>query len=268
MARELLRALVAVAVLAVLAARASAESPLPETQLPLRLIGTVVAAESGRSIAVIENGGATAVVRTGDAIGGARVEEIRKDEVVLTSSGRLERLAFSAFATASRGGSGSAAGSAAAGGQQATAAREAKDRDWPDASNAGRASARALARAPMPNPVPASAAAQDEDDAAAKPPLTTEQLLVNLSSQARYAPLLDQDGKLHGVALMDIRQDSTLERIGLQSGDVVVSVGGVQVDNTTKAFDALRALDPRAGGEVLVERKGVPTVITVPPGSL
>ena len=103
MARRLLRALV---VVAALASRASAEPALPDTQLQLRLIGTVVAAESARSIAVIQNGGATAVVRAGDAIGGARVQEIRKDEVVLTQSGRLERLAFNAVATASRTGSG------------------------------------------------------------------------------------------------------------------------------------------------------------------
>ena len=89
MARRLFRALV---VIATLASRASAEPALPETQLKLRLIGTVVAAESARSVAVIQNGGATAVVRAGDAIGGARVQEIRKDEVVLTQSGRLERL--------------------------------------------------------------------------------------------------------------------------------------------------------------------------------
>jgi S1-C subfamily serine protease len=93
-------------------------------------------------------------------------------------------------------------------------------------------------------------------------------MLVNLSSQARYKPLLDENGQLRGVAVLDVRPDSTLERLGLRSGDVVVSVAGVRVDNSAAAFNALRGLDPRAGGQVMVERGGLPTVITVPPGAL
>jgi S1-C subfamily serine protease len=118
--------------------------------------------------------------------------------------------------------------------------------------------------------VPASAArGQDGDeDTAARSAAGNDQMLVNLSSQARYKPLLDENGQLRGVAVLDVRPDSTLERLGLRSGDVVVSVAGVRVDNSAAAFNALRAIDPRAGGEVLVERGGLPTRITVPPGAL
>ncbi len=250
-----------------LASRASAEpAVLPETRLPLRLIGTVVAAQAERSIAVIENSGATAVVRTGDAIGPARVLEIRKDGVVLAQAGQLEQLTLASVAIPSRSaGSGQASASASSGGASA-GDRDAGD---PDPQRAAAAS-RGRARARRATAVPASAARGQESEAgsAALETVTTDQLLVNLSSQARYAPLLDGEGQLRGVAILDVLPDSTLERLGLRSGDVVVSVAGVRVDNSSAAFDALRALNPRAGGEVLVERQGVPTRITVPPGAL
>jgi type II secretory pathway component PulC len=210
-------------------------------------------------------------VRTGDAIGGARVQEIHKDGVVLAQAGRLERLAFTNAAGSALAGSGRTSDPAAAGGAADASARDARDRERRAAQTARRERAAAKASTARAEAVPASAAVQDEAGEASSEvtqPLTAEQLLVTLAGQARYAPLLDDAGQLRGVALMDVRPDSTLERLGLRSGDVVVSVAGVKVDNTTKAFDALRALDPRAGGEVLIERGGVPTRIAVPPGAL
>jgi type II secretion system protein C len=269
MVREILAAIFLVLALA---AQARADAQLPETTLPLRLMGTVVASNAARSIAVIENSGTRAVVREGDAIGGARVQAIRKDGIVLDQAGRLEKLAFGSGAPASGsdpdGARASAAVSAAhddAGNERAGARR-----DWRAAANARRARAALKASASRASAVPASAASDDEDEDAGgrSKPLNSQELLAQLANQARYAPYHDGDGKLHGVALMDVRPDSTLERLGLRSGDVVISIAGVRVDNTTKAFDALRSLNPRAGGEVLVERGGVPTRIAVPPGAL
>jgi hypothetical protein len=190
---------------------------------------------------------------------------------VLSQGGRFERLGFAAVAAARTGDPGRTTALASAGAEADPSATDSTDPDFRHGASATRERTVARVRAPRPTAVPASAAEHDEDGAAddeATKPANTDQILVDLSRQARYAPLLDQTGKLRGVALMDIRPDSTLERIGLRSGDVVVSVAGVKVDNTPSAFDALRALDPRAGGEVLVERAGVPTRIAVPPGAL
>ncbi len=254
-------------VVATLAARASAEPALPETQLPLRLIGTVVVAQAERSIAVIENGGATSVVRTGDAIGGARVQAIWKDGVVLAQAGRLERLAFASLSAASAAGPGAQSASARARGTAEAGGVAAVDRELrhalpyrrAQAAKAREASATARAAAQPDAGEPGSEVAHES---------SAEQVLTRLASQARYSPLLDEGGKLRGVALMDIRADSTLARLGLRSGDVVISVAGVNVDNSPRSVDTLRSLDPRAGGEVLVERAGVPTRIEVPPGAL
>ena len=266
MVRELLAVWVAVAALAV---RASAEPALPETQLPLRLIGTVVAAQSERSIAVIENLGATKVVRTGDAIGAARIQAIHTDEIVLAQAGRLERLALAPVAIARAAGTEQTSAAGSPGGDANTVAGEETDRGSRQAPEARRVRTAPRLRATRTSAVPASAARDQDGEAGSKvtQQVGNDQLLVSLASQARYAPMLDGDGQIHGVAIMDVRPDSTLERLGLRSGDVVVSVGGVPVDSSSKAFNALRALNPSAGGEVMVERGGLPTRITVPPGA-
>jgi len=266
---ERLVAWLAVAVFA-LAAQAHADAILPETTLPLRLVGTVVASRAERSIAVVENDGARVVAHVGDAIGNARVQEIRKDGIVLARATRLEHLAFANAPAAGTPGPGVTLASIRTRDGHDEGEGEAAKRDWRHAASDRRARSVAKPRAPRATAVPANAAADDDDgdSGSATPPLNSQELLAQLANQARYAPFHDEAGKLHGVALMDIRPDSTLERLGLRSGDVVVSIAGVKVDNTTKAFDALRSINPRAGGEVLVERRGVPTRIAVPPGAL
>jgi type II secretion system protein C len=254
---------------AVLAARAGAEPALPETQLPLHLIGTVVAAQAERSIAVIENSGTTKVLRTGDTIGAARVQEIHKDGIVLAQAGRLERLTLASVAVARGPGATQTSAAASSAGETDSDTMDATDPGTRRTPVTRRARTAARTRATRGSAVPASAArGEDDADPQVAERVTNDQLLVTLSSQARYAPLLDANGQLRGVALTEVRPDSTLERIGLRSGDVVVSVGGVRVDNSSKAFDALRALNPSAGGEVVVERGGTPTRINVPPGTL
>lgn len=263
MVRELLCACVLVAALA---ARAGADpAALPATQAPLRLIGTVVSTPAERSIAVVESAGATSVVRTGDAIGGARVQEIRKDGIVLAHSGRLERLDLATVARNSPAtGAQTTVASVSDRGAPGATDGGTRDSDFQHAATARRERAAVRARGARASATPVSAEAGSEQ----RETVNADQLLVQLSNQARYAPQMDDEGRLRGVTLLDVRPDSTLERLGLRSGDVVVSVAGVRVDNSPRAFDALRALNPRAGGEVLVERRGVPTRISVPPGAL
>jgi len=253
-----------------LAARSSAEPALPETHLPLRLIGTVVAAQAERSMAVIDDQGATRVVRTGDEIGSARVLAIHKDGIVLAQAGRLERLALAPIAIARARAAGPPGASASTDEGGESDSPEAAERASRAASAARRSRASSRTAAKRASAVPASAARAQDDEAGSEATqrASNDQLLVNLSQQARYKPLLDGEGHLRGVAILDVRPDSQLERLGLRSGDVVVSVAGVPVDNSAQAFNALRALNPRAGGEVLVERGGLPTRITIPPGAL
>lgn len=269
MARERWLGLLVALALACSSASVRAEPSFPDTSLPLRLIGTVVSGEAERSIAIIESEGTTHVLRAGEGVGAARVREIKRDEIVLVNAGRVERLALAPVAVTRPEGTALARAHRSSAKDVDEHGVDASGRGSERAAGAARprSGARTRKRAPA---VPASAARgqDDETDAAVRQAVGGDQMLVNLSGQARYKPLLDENGQLRGVAVLDVRPDSTLERLGLRSGDVVVSVAGVRVDNSAAAFNALRALDPSAGGEVLVERGGLPTRITVPPGAL
>jgi S1-C subfamily serine protease len=98
-------------------------------------------------------------------------------------------------------------------------------------------------------------------------PRTNDEVIAEVSRQARFQPLLDDEGKLRGVALLGIVPDSMLERFGLQSGDVVTHVAGVKIDNTANAYNTLRGLNLANGVELTVVRRGAPTTVNVPPGS-
>ena len=260
MARRLVVA-VGVLVSALACASARADVALDETRLPLRLIGTVVAARADRSLAVIESAGATRVVHPGDSIGSATVEEIAKDGIVIANASRRERLSFGAPGTpgaASTSAELARAHSASAGPDPRDRGRDAGRDPEPRGAAARRTTAlRGLASA-------RKAAVQR---ASFETPKSNDDVLADLSRQARFQPLLDDAGKLRGVALLGVLPDSMLERFGLQSGDVVTHVAGVKIDSTANAYNTLRGLNLRDGVELTVVRRGAQTTVNVPPGS-
>jgi type II secretion system protein C len=248
MGRELRRA-VAIATFALCASAARAE--LDETTLPLRLIGTVVAARADRSLAVVESGGATRVVHRGDEVAGARVEEIGKDAIVLAHASRRERLSFAPPASPYPGTSEEEA-------TRLALAHSSRADDPRETEPRARPARRASASGPAPADKPALARARGA------PPKTNDEVLAEVAKQARFKPLLDENGKLRGVALLGVASDSMLERFGLQSGDVVTHVAGVKIDNTANAYNTLRGLNLGNGVEVTVLRRGSVTTVNVP----
>ncbi len=73
---------------------------------------------------------------------------------------------------------------------------------------------------------------------------------------------------MRGVLVTDIQAGSQLESIGLRNGDIVVSIGGVPLQNPAQVIPTLQGLDISAGTTLLVERGGAATTISVPPGSI
>jgi type II secretory pathway component PulC len=69
----------------------------PETSLPLRLVGTVAAANASRGLAILAQGeGAVRLYSIGDALpGGAVLRQVQNESAVIERAGVLERLAFS-----------------------------------------------------------------------------------------------------------------------------------------------------------------------------
>jgi type II secretory pathway component PulC len=218
-------------------------------------MGTVVAEDADRSLAVIENSGDTAVVRTGDAIGGARSARSQGRD-------RARQRESAGAAVVRRAGCGLSASATTAAAELARAHGAVGRNADTDPDSRARASRRApnlrgRAMARRPNVRPASF----------QKPRTNDEVMADISRQARFQPLLDDDGKLRGVAVLGIVPDSMLERFGLQSGDVVTHVAGVKIDNTANAYNTLRGLNLRNGVEVTVVRRGASTTVNVPAGA-
>jgi hypothetical protein len=134
-----------------------------------------------------------------------------------------------------------------------------------------------------PQPVaPAARAAKDDDDDLA-PAAWTDSLevrtalaelgprhaaaLFDLSRQADFSPQFGEGGALHGIQIGDVRPGSTLERAGLQRGDLVVAVNGTAV-RSVSSLASLRGVALENGFPIDVIRAGVPTTLQVPPGEL
>ncbi len=79
--------------------------------------------------------------------------------------------------------------------------------------------------------------------------------LGGLGSQARVIPN-HVGGRTHGYKLVGVRPNSLFRTIGIRSGDVIMSVNGQKIDSAAKAlglFDKLKT-EPQVG--VKIERRG------------
>ena len=91
---------------------------------------------------------------------------------------------------------------------------------------------------------------------------------MELSQQARFLPQFGDAGELRGIVITDIRASSTLERIGLRDGDVVLAIGDNRIENAEQVVPALRSLDLSTNIEIEIERGGSLQVVEVPAGTL
>jgi general secretion pathway protein C len=204
------------------------------------------------------------VVRTGADLDGAQVVEIREDAVLLRRNGSVETLRLASLSVPGVTGASAAPASPAnaedndPSGDYASTHGSKASRPAPVARRAAR---QAASRAPT---APASAAEPSEADVAR----SNDELLAKIASQARFAPVMDNDGKLRGVAVMNIVSDSMLEGLGLRSDDVVTAIQGVQVDSSGRAMSVARSLNWSQPVRLNIERGGVPTVVMVDPRSL
>ncbi len=224
----------------------------------MRLVGTVVSSDSARSLAVIELAGAPRTVRTGGRLDGAELIEIRSDSVLLRRAGEIETLDLASVSVSPAGQGGSvfpaSPDGAANGADESAAAHSRAARPNRPAVRARRPAARRPARPPA-----RAAEARTEGEVAR----SNDELLADLAAQARFAPVMDNDGKLRGVAVMNIVSDSALERLGLQSDDVVVAINGKKIDSSGQAMNEARALPRNRPVKLDVERRGTAIVVNV-----
>lgn len=185
--------------------------PLEATQLRLQLAG-VVAGDHHQRFAIIEDlsaRGAQAVYQVGDAIQNAYIIEIRPDCVVLDKNGKPESLCFE---------------------QDSTTKSEAR-------------------RRPAPVPPPRQAASRDDITRvdAATWRINRELILDNfsqlgsLAQQARVTPYIVQ-GQSQGFRLARLNPGSLFRKMGLQTGDVIQKVNGLQITSPEEALRAFQQL--------------------------
>jgi len=208
---------------------ASLES-LPATSLTLKLIGTAVGTEGwSRAVIANETNKSIKVYEVGDKIvTGTTLEQILAKKVVLNRDGRREVLTSSVTQKASIG---------------------APPRPSPSRlSPAGRPSA----TRPSYTMVERSEWKQFEGREPAE--LLEE-------SNARVTPAW-RDGRVQGLQLENIAENEYAKRLGLEEGDVVTSVNGVQIRSLDEAFNLAAKLQKAPVIRVEVMRGGTPQTLT------
>jgi type II secretory pathway component PulC len=264
---------------------------LAESRRPLRLRGTIVAGAAEHSLAVIEDLSRqeTQQLHEGESIGELRIERIRRGSVVVSHRGGLERLTFQPEDEAEGSRKAGTRGRASSA-RRASAAKRASAAQRASASMRASAARTAVASAkgavPRPPPVrakrraapggdAASADGADGTDAAESAATSADELdpdveerLRELSTQARFLPDFAEEGGLRGIVVRDLQAGTTLERLGLQNGDVILAVEGRRIEQTDNVFEVLRGLELSEGATVELERSGALRTLEVPAGVL
>ncbi len=226
---------------ATLSAPTSAPIPtdeeLKETELPLKLWGTIATEDPALSWASIEETGrkaAIVAVRVGDTLQSATIVAIERRRVVLLENGNRRSLSLdddeatdNLLASAKRSKPST----------RATKTRASRRKSAQDARKA-KAEAKAAAEA-------AKAEAPEGNPS-------------SLYSQARIVPQIDPEtNRVTGLQLSAIQAGSVFEAVGIQDGAVITEIGGVRVGDmgaSTKIMSALT--DPDEVEIVTVDRNG------------
>lgn len=190
-------------------ALAAAAVDAPETRLNLKLRGILAADEAALSRAIITAGNQDKVYSVGDNItGGAAVEAVLADRVLLRRGGRLETLRLP---------------------------RESGDNGIS-----------------YPQPEPRAAEpARDISDIRAE--IASDP--TRLSELIRYSPVLE-DGSIRGYRIYPGRDRARFSQLGLQPGDVVTAINGVDLSDPRQAAEMMNSLTDASDVVLTVERGG------------
>jgi general secretion pathway protein C len=194
---------------------------LKQTELKLRLWGTVSGPDGQAAAAVIEDQKTREqlLYRPGDAVQNAVVKMILRQKVVLSVEGRDEVLAMEepgAFARAP----------APAGGR-------------PEAPRAA---------APGGEPVQQVSVPEEQ----------IEKAMENLSeimTQATFRPNIE-DGRPAGIAITGIKPNAIFRRLRLRNGDVITGVNGQAIETVEDAMKVFGSLSTEGPLQVTVKRRG------------
>lgn len=210
----------------------------PETQLKLKLIGTVAGRDPKLGVALIaDESGKQSEYQAGEPVGGAVVDAIYKDRVVLLANGRLETLKLPRLSQAANTPNAPAAATAPPPGMAVSVPTVSVSVPNADPSNG------------FVNP---AAGVGTAAFAAAR-----EQALANPAGLiSMVQPVLDANGNLSGIKLNGGANQALLTQAGIQPNDVVVAVNGQRIDSIERGQQIATSLASATEVSVTVRREG------------
>ena len=190
------------------------------TRLPLTLHGVVASdrPDTARAIIAEPNAGELSYSIGAMLPGNARLEEIHADKIILSRNGQLETLLLP------------------------------NDNEGVDFSVASMST-------------PAVGADTLPDDVIATPDQFRDALLdapESLAGLVNTVPQTNDQGRLIGFQLQPGKDAGFLQRFGLQPGDVLTSVNGIQLDSPVRALEVIRELGEAGQVSIEVLRNDIP----------
>lgn len=210
-----------------------------ESDLPHKLLGSMVAKKPDYSLALLQEGNTTFIAGVGDTIGSdnAEVLEVRRDRIIINRNGQKEYIKLQN----SIGGA-------------PTATRTALSSLPPAVTD--------IKRAPQ-----IAATDEGEDEEGVKKVGTNKYELQRsevegqlsdaeaLAKQARIVPNI-KGGKTDGIKLIGVQGDSVYSKIGIRTGDVVHSINGKKITSQARALELLDQMRKENNVQIEVERRG------------
>ncbi|MBI5015430.1 MAG: PDZ domain-containing protein [Deltaproteobacteria bacterium] len=216
-------------------------APPPEPPLDLKLVGTAVVA-GGKSFAVVSVGADLRVVReTEEIVPGAVLLAVRADRIQVSWRGRTEEFALYETRTLS---------------------------STPLASR-GRGRPTAPAQRAVPTEAASPPASESvrrvSDDRWVVDAREVDQLRSNMGAvmtQVRVVPNFGEGGQPDGFKVFAIRPGSLFARIGLQNGDVIRRINGIDMQAPDQALAAYQQLQNETTINVEVVRQNQSKTLT------
>lgn len=196
----------------------------PETQLNLTLLGVVASQNPGQSRAIIKGGGEEQSYRIDDQLpGGARLHAVYPDRVILDRRGQLEALRMP---------------------------RDESGQDLATVEKRGGGNGRGDAR---------QVEAKRIQQQLRRDP---EKAIQNLTDIVRIRPQT-ADGKLQGYRVQPGRERKRFRSTGLQNGDIIKAVNGMQVTDASAGPQVMNMLRDANQITLTVERNGQMQTINI-----
>jgi general secretion pathway protein C len=215
------------------------EEELEATKLPLNLLGTVAAEDPQLARATVEDleDHKTLVLAVNDSVKSARVQRIERRRVVLLENGKLRELALDEEDT----------------GIQPQAARPSSMRSRL-ARNRARGASRRMATARNRTPA-AERIRKLAENRFEVPRNEVEETVRNpaaLFSQAQIQPKYDGEAMV-GMQINAIKPGSLFEEIGIEDGDVITELNGIQINSPEESARILSEFSEAREFSVVVE---------------